>query len=197
MLRDKQKNRFLLDFQNFLKNLKLFKENKMSQPFIGEIVMFAGNFAPRGWSFCSGQTLSIAQNTALFSILGTTYGGNGQTTFALPDLRSRVPIHPGQGPGLSSYSLGQQGGSENVTLTVPQMPAHNHTLNANNGASNDTIPTNAFFSEGGLYTTNAANVQMNPATIGLTGGSQPHPNIQPYLAINFIIALQGIFPSRN
>jgi len=103
----------------------------MATPFIGMIVMFGGNFAPRSWAFCSGQILPIAQNTALFSILGTTYGGNGQTTFALPDLRSRVPIHPGQGPGLSPYSLGQQGGVETVTLTTNQMPAHNHSLVAN------------------------------------------------------------------
>lgn len=169
----------------------------MATPFIAQISMFGGNFAPRNWAFCSGQILSIAQNTALFSLLGTTYGGNGTTTFALPDLRGRVPIHPGQGPGLSNYSLGQQAGQENVTLITTQIPAHNHSLNANNGASNDTIPNGAFLSEGAIYTTNAANAPMNAASIGPTGGNQPHTNIQPYLCVNFIIAQFGIFPSRN
>lgn len=169
----------------------------MSNPFLGQILLVPYNFSPRFWAFCNGQLLSIAQNTALFALLGTTFGGNGQTTFALPDFRSRVPIHPGQGPGLSPYVLGQQGGSESVTLTLPQMPMHNHTLSANTSAANDTLPNNKFFSEGSIYTSNAANAVMNPATIGVSGGSQPHPNIQPYLCINFIIALQGIFPSRS
>lgn len=169
----------------------------MATPFIAEIVMFGGNFAPRSWAFCSGQIMSIAQNTALFSLLGTTYGGNGQTTFALPDLRGRVPMHPGSGPGLTPRSLGEQSGSETVTLQTTQIPAHNHLLNANNAAANDTIPNGAFFSEGSIYTTNAANAQLNPAAISNTGGSQPHNNIQPFLCVNFIIATQGIFPSRN
>lgn len=169
----------------------------MSEPFIGQIVMFAGNFNPRGWAFCNGQILSIAQNTALFSILGTTYGGNGQTTFALPDLRSRVPLHPGQGPGLSSYSLGQVGGTETVTLITSQIPAHNHGLIASDTTPSDTLPNGKILAEASIYSAGAANAPMNPASIGLTGGGQPHPNIQPYLCINFIIALQGIFPSRN
>lgn len=175
----------------------------MATPFIGEIVMFGGNFAPRSWAFCQGQLLSIAQNTALFSILGTTYGGNGQTTFALPDFRGRVPLHPGQGPGLSPYVLGQQGGQETVTLLITQMPAHNHTAvmttRGNNGAASDTSPAGNYWADGSYNS--ASNVSMNPAavqaTIGISGGSQPHNNIQPYLAINFLIATQGIFPSRN
>ena len=172
----------------------------MSEPFLGEIIMFGGNFAPRGWAFCSGQLLSIAQNTALFSILGTTYGGNGQTTFALPDLRGRVPIHPGSGPGLSPYSLGEQGGVENVTLLITQMPAHGHvaTSNASTAAANDTLPTGNFLASDNQYQT-ASNTQMNAnaVTIAPSGGSQPHANIQPFTCVNFIIALEGIFPSRN
>lgn len=169
----------------------------MATPFIGMIVMFGGNFAVRNWAFCNGQLISIAQNTALFSILGTTYGGNGQTTFGLPDLRGRVPIHPGQGPGLSNYSLGQMGGVENVTLIANQMPAHNHTLNAKDTAAGDTLPNNNVFSEGGIYVAGPPNAVMNPASIGNAGGNQPHTNIQPYNCVNFIIALFGIFPSRN
>lgn len=176
----------------------------MSEPFIAQIMMFGGNFAPRGWAFCNGQILSIAQNTALFSLLGTTYGGNGQTTFALPDLRSRVPIHPGQGPGLSPYSLGQSGGVENTTLTINQMPAHNHqatgAINANSGAANDSIPTGNFLAESAIYHS-GSNTQMAAnsvgVSVGINGGSQPFGLIQPYLCINFIIALEGIFPSRN
>lgn len=155
------------------------------------------NFSPRYWAFCNGQLLSIAQNSALFALLGTNFGGNGTTTFALPDFRSRVPIHPGTGPGLSPYVLGQQGGLENVTLLTTQIPAHTHTLRANTGGSNDTLPNNNSLSEGSIYTTNAPNANMNPTSILPTGGSLPHTNIQPYLAINFIIALQGIFPTRS
>jgi microcystin-dependent protein len=169
----------------------------MATPFIGQISMFGGNFAPRSWAFCNGQIQTIAQNTALFSILGTTYGGNGQTTFALPDLRGRVPIHPGQGPGLSNYSLGQQGGTETVTLITQQIPAHNHSLVGNNTAANDNLPNGNALADSAIYTNAAPNAQMNAASIGNTGGNQPHPNIQPYLCINFIIALSGIFPSRN
>ena len=169
----------------------------MATPFIADIIMFGGNFAPRGWAFCSGQIMSIAQNTALFSLLGTTYGGNGQTTFALPDLRGRVPMHPGQGPGLSPYSLGQQAGSENVTLLATQIPAHNHPLNASSGAASDTVPNGNVLSEGGIYTNAAVNAQMNPTAIGISGGNQPHSNMQPFTCVNFIIALEGIFPSRN
>ena len=171
---------------------------------MAQITLFAGNFAPRGWAFCQGQILSIAQNSALFALLGVTYGGNGQTTFALPDLRGRVPIQQGQGPGLSMRTLGESSGSENVTLTTLNMPAHTHTatatLRANSGAATDTLPNGNFLAEGNHYT-NSANTQMNEnavaVTVGVTGGSQPISIMQPYLVINFIIALEGLFPSRN
>lgn len=180
----------------------------MTEPFIGSIVMFAGNFAPRGWALCNGQLLSISQNTALFSILGTTYGGNGQTTFALPDLRGRVPLQAGQGPGLSSYNLGQQGGNETVTLTTPQMPTHNHSVLANNADANTNTATgNALANSNGSfsgdsvtvnsYTNASPNTPLSPLSIGTAGGSQPHENRPPYLGINFIIATEGIYPSRD
>jgi microcystin-dependent protein len=170
----------------------------MSEPFIGEIVMFAGNFAPRGWAFCSGQILSIAQNTALFSILGTTYGGNGQTTFALPNLQGRVPIHPGQGAGLSPYVLGQQGGTENVTLLTTQMPQHTHTVACSGDDAALGLPAGNYLAttSSNVYASTAG-AFMNNATINPVGGNQPHVNLQPYLCVNFLIALVGIFPSRN
>jgi microcystin-dependent protein len=177
----------------------------MSTPFIGEIIMFAGNFPPRGWAFCQGQLLSIAQNTALFSILGTTYGGDGQTTFALPDLRGRVPIHPGQGPGLPSHSLGEQGGEPTHTLITTEMPAHSHAAQASgvSAGGNSGSPGGGTWASStardNIYSNAAPNAPMatNNLTVGNTGGSQPHNNMQPYLGINFIIALEGIFPSRN
>jgi microcystin-dependent protein len=175
----------------------------MSEPFLGQIQTFGFGFAPRGWAQCNGQILPIAQNTALFSLLGTTYGGNGQTTFALPDLRSRWPNHQGQGPGLSSYDLGQVGGVENETLTIQNMPAHNHpaTVGANSEGSTSADPTNNFLGNtavGNIYAgAGGANMNANMVTIGISGGSQPFPVIQPYLTINFCIALEGIFPSRN
>ncbi len=179
----------------------------MAEPFIGQIIIFAGNFQIRGYAFCNGQILSIAQNTALFSILGTTYGGNGQTTFALPNLQSRVPVHFGQGPGLSPYSLGEQSGSETVTLTSQQMPIHNHLVNANEGNGSAQAPAGGFPSAGIVPSSSNAAVSnyrnstdgttLAATAIGNAGGNQPHNNIQPYLALNFLIALQGIFPSRN
>jgi microcystin-dependent protein len=172
----------------------------MSEPFLGEIRMFGFNFAPRGWAFCNGQILSIAQNTALFALLGTTYGGNGQTTFALPNLQSRVPIHFGQGPGLSPYSLGQLSGQENVTLLPTQMPAHSHSLACHTDDAATGIPNGNFpaASAQNIYASAATPGQfMNAGMVTVAGNSQPHTNIQPYLAINFCIALQGIFPSRN
>jgi microcystin-dependent protein len=169
----------------------------MSEPFIGEIRMFGGNFAPRGWAFCNGQLLSISQNTALFSLIGTFYGGDGQTTFALPDLRSRVPMHQGQGPGLTAYGVGEQAGTETVTLITSQMPAHNHVVNASNGPVNSTRPANAVPAKGGSYTTANPDTTMHPAAVGSAGGSQPHGNRQPSLCVSFIIAMEGIFPSRN
>jgi microcystin-dependent protein len=170
----------------------------VTQPFIGEIKMFAGNFAPRGYAFCNGQLLSIAQNTALFSILGTTYGGNGQTTFGLPNMQSRVPIHWGQGPGLSPYSLGELAGDESVTLLSTQMHAHSHVVNASNAATSKNPSGNVpgFTAAGSSYNP-TANVAMNPAMVANAGGSQPHTNIQPFLCVSFIIAMEGIFPSRN
>lgn len=174
----------------------------MAQPFLAEIRMFGGNFAPRGNAFCNGQILSIAQNTALFSLLGTAYGGNGQTTFALPDLRGRTPIGAGQGPGLSPVSLGETSGSESVTLIATEMPAHTHAPQGASTGGTTTDPSGAVWSAsiGGrspppLYTGAANLVTMDPA--GFAGGSQPHPNMQPYLAISFIIALEGVFPPRN
>jgi len=171
--------------------------------YIGEIRLFAGNFAPRSWAFCSGQLLAISTNTALFSILGTTYGGNGVNTFALPDLRSRVAIHQGQGPGLSNYVLGQQAGSETVTLTTAQIPAHNHTFTANGNTSNMSATTTGNYLNGKtesgetVVSTGSSLTTLNPASVGAAGGNQPHPNIPPYLCLNYIICVEGIFPSRN
>jgi microcystin-dependent protein len=188
-------------------------------PFIGEIMLVPYNFAPRGWAFCNGQILSIAQNTALFSLLGTTYGGNGQTTFALPDLRGRVPVSSGQGPGLSSYTLGQAGGTENVTLLTTQMPAHTHvmtlgtlaaTARARNASGNSASPVGTVpAAEAAGVTATYSNLSPDASmasgaialsgvpTAGVAGSSQPFPIIQPYLTLNFCIALEGIFPSRN
>ena len=181
----------------------------MSEPFIGMIVMFAGNFAPRNWAFCNGQLLSISQNTALFSILGTTYGGNGVTTFALPDLRSRLAMHWGNGQGLSNYNLGQVTGAETVTLTAAQIPAHIHTLtpacnkdeaNTDSQSPVGTFPATQNVNESGypMYAAAAqGNSKMLSTPTGSAGGNQPHPNLQPSLAVTFIICLQGLFPSRN
>jgi len=170
----------------------------MSEPFLGMIAIYPYNFAPRGWAFCQGQILPIAQNTALFSLLGTTFGGNGQTTFALPDLRGRCPNSSGQGPGLSGYDLGQQGGTENVTLTVGQMPAHNHPVApaASTNSPSASKPTNNYPASGSFYDT-ATNASMAAFQSGLAGSNQPVPIMVPYLTLNFCIALEGIFPSRN
>ena len=172
----------------------------MTDPFIGTVMAFGGNFAPSGWATCSGQILSISQNTALFSLLGTTYGGNGQTTFALPDLRGRIPIHMGQGPGLTNRDLGETGGTPGVTLIIPQIPAHNHpvAVNASNGVSLN--PANNFFAATPAftqYTDPVGNTTLHPSAISTTGGNQPHENMQPYLALTYVIALVGVFPSRN
>lgn len=184
----------------------------MASPFIGQIIIFGGNFAIRSYAMCNGQILPIAQNTALFSLLGTTYGGNGQTTFALPNLQSRVPVHFGQGAGLSPYDLGQMGGTEAVSLTINEMPAHNHTataetrLNGSSSAGNSGTPDNNVPANTGrtnIYQTGAANVALGtPAagttvSVGVAGASQPHNNLPPYLTLNFLIALEGIFPSRS
>jgi microcystin-dependent protein len=173
----------------------------MDQPFLAAIFLFAATFAPRGYAFCNGQLLSIAQNTALFSLIGTTYGGNGTTTFALPDFRGRVPIHAGQGPGLSNYVQGELSGSENTTLLVTNLPQHNHSLVATSEAGSTSDPTGAYLGNTGAldreYNTSGTLVNMNAGAVGLTGGNQPFNNVQPYLVVNFIIALEGIFPSRN
>lgn len=173
----------------------------MAEPFLGQINIFPYTFAPRGWAFCQGQLLSIAQNTALFSLLGTTFGGNGQTTFALPDMRSRLAIGPGQGPGLSSYDLGEQAGSESVTMTIETMAAHMHpvTFNVNNSEGGTTNPENAYLGKadpGPYAAAQNANGGAQPAT-GPTGGQQPFTIIEPYLALNFCIATEGVYPSRN
>ncbi len=173
----------------------------MSEPFLGEIRMFTGNFAPQGWAMCNGQILSIAQNTALFSLLGTTYGGDGNTTFALPNLQGRVPIHQGQGPGLSPYNLGQTGGIESVVLVSAQIPAHTHSVNAATTGGNQASPAGGFpaiESTGtSLNYAPASNTTMSGSMIAPNPGGQAHENRQPFLAVNFIIALQGIYPSRN
>ena len=169
----------------------------MATPFIGEIRMFGGNFAPVGYAFCNGQLMAISQNDALFSLIGTTYGGDGQNTFALPDLRGRLPIH--MGTGLSTYVIGQNAGVENVTLTTNLIPSHAHSAMGQSASGNQPSPSGNTWAASSLnqYTPSAANVTMNAASIGNSGGSQPHSNFMPYLCINFIIALEGIFPSRN
>ncbi|MEZ5042367.1 MAG: tail fiber protein [Saprospiraceae bacterium] len=186
------------------------------EPFIGMIVMFGGNFAPRGWAFCDGQLLAISQNTALFSILGTTYGGDGRTSFGLPDLRGRVAMHPGHGPGLTDRRLGEKAGIENVTLTISEIPSHNHILNAAATASLNVVredgdttepagaslanispdSVNAYSSATPDATAMAGTVTLSGTTANI-GGNMAHNNIQPYQCVNYIIALQGIFPSRN
>jgi microcystin-dependent protein len=169
----------------------------VSEPFLGEIRLFPYNFAPRGWAFCQGQILAIAQNTALFSLLGTTYGGNGQTTFALPDLRGRVAVSSGQGPGLSSYTLGEVIGTETVTLTQNQMPMHSHLVNVNGGGATTTRAPGAVLASGGSYAAAPDGNTLNPQSIAGSGGNQPFQVIQPLLTLNYCIALEGIFPSRN
>lgn len=182
----------------------------MATPYLGQISMFAGNFAPRSYAFCNGQLLAINQNQALFSLLGTTYGGDGRTTFALPNLQSRLPIHVGNGPGLSNYNLGQAAGSQMVTITSAEMPAHTHTLEATQTdatatAIGETVlpgkPTAgnnpAFYAAQGSGQAPLTFDALNAAACSATGGSQPHTNLMPSLCISFIIALQGIYPSRN
>jgi microcystin-dependent protein len=168
----------------------------MATPFLGEIRIFGGSFAPRGYAFCSGQILSIAQNDALYALLGTTYGGDGQVTFALPDLRGRVPIHQGQGPGLYAYIIGQSGGSESVTLTAGELPVHGHAAACSSNPGTTADPTNNYWAASAdlkPYTDQAPNASMLQAA----GGSQSHENMLPFLTVSFIIALEGIFPSRN
>lgn len=173
----------------------------MAEPFIGEIRMFAGNFAPRGWSFCDGELLAVSQNDALFSLLGTIYGGDGQSTFGLPDLRGRIPIHAGAGPGLSPKQLGGKAGAEDVTLTVNTLPAHTHTLQVTNNPASTQQPANGVYAraqvDAYIREQNPSAVNMSSQAITAVGGSQAHTNLQPFLCINFIIALFGIYPSRQ
>lgn len=174
----------------------------MSSPFLSEIRIFAFNFAPKGWAMCNGQLLPINQNQALFALLGTTYGGNGTTNFALPNLQGRAGIHMGQGSGLGSYTLGQNGGQEAHTLLLAEMPAHAHGISANSIAANSDSPANAYPAStaatgGNSYSNAADGTRMNAGVISNTGGSQAHNNLQPFLTLNYCIALQGIFPSQN
>jgi microcystin-dependent protein len=166
----------------------------MSSPYVGEIRIFAGNFAPAGWAFCQGQLLPISQNDTLFNLIGTTYGGDGQSTFALPNLQSRVPVHVGPG-----FALGQTGGQETVTLTTSQIPAHSHVPMARQETGEASSPSGAYWAAAPIntYSTAAPNATMSAAAIGSSGGSQPHDNMVPFLVINFILSLFGVFPSQT
>ncbi len=180
----------------------------MAEPFLAQIAIFPFNFAPTGWALCNGQLLAITQNTALFSLLGTNYGGDGRTTFGLPNLQGSVAIGAGQGPGLELYELGEAGGTTDVTLLSSEMPIHSHFANATTDRGNTTVATGNVPATGAagtpqrptvakFYSTNAPNTQLNPSALSVAGGSQPHNNMQPYLTLNFCIALQGIFPARS
>ena len=172
----------------------------MSEPFVGEIRMFAGNFAPRGWAFCDGQLLATSQNEALFSLLGTIYGGDGRTTFGLPDLRGRIPLHQRQGPGLSSRRLGSKGGGEKVTLTTNQLASHSHNFNANTAPATGGAPQGKVLAEPvqvRIYRQADQNTDLASTSIANAGGGQPHSNLMPTLGIHFIVALFGIYPSRH
>ena len=169
-------------------------------PFVAEIRIFPFNFAPKGWAFCDGQLLPLSQNTALFSLLGTTYGGNGKSNFALPDMQGNVPMHPGQGPGLSLHDLGETGGSDTVSLLESEIPSHSHAYFVSQSDATDQSPANQELAAGvgiGAYATPGALVQLAPNGIAPAGGDQPHNNLQPYLTLNFCIALQGVFPPRT
>src|SRR5262249_13690651 len=171
----------------------------MSSPYVGEIRIFAGNFAPQGWAFCDGSLIPIAENPTLFQLIGTTYGGDGQSTFALPDLRSRVPIHAGTDAG-RTFTLGETGGAETETRTTTQIPAHSHVPQANSGAGNQSSPANGVWaspSTGTIYSNVAPTLTMDPAAAGMAGGSQPHDNMMPFLVVNFILSLFGVFPSQT
>jgi microcystin-dependent protein len=170
------------------------KELKMANSFVGEIRMFGGNFAPQGWAFCDGQLIPISENDILFNLIGTTYGGDGQNTFALPNMQSRVPIHVGPG-----FALAQSGGAESVTLTTSQIPSHSHVPQAQTASGDLASPGNAVWASVATsqYSDQAPNTTMAPAAIGSSGGSQPHENMMPFLVVNFILSLFGVFPSQN
>lgn len=172
----------------------------MGQPYVGEIRIFAGNFAPAGWAFCEGQLVPISENDTLFNLIGTTYGGDGEETFALPDLRGRLPVHMGTGPGLSPYVIGQLGGTETVTLTTTQLPSHTHPLIGSSDNATKVDAKNHVLAQTPTYTPYIAappNVGLSPNSVSPTGGSQPHDNQMPYLCLNFIISLYGIYPSQS
>ncbi|HEX9375503.1 MAG TPA: tail fiber protein [Actinomycetota bacterium] len=172
----------------------------MSDPYTGEIRMFGGNFAPQGWALCNGQPMPISENEVLFTLIGTTYGGDGQVTFNLPNLQSRVPLHQGTGPGGSTYTLGEQAGVEQVTVTVQQTPSHTHPVIATTNIATATGPGGNVLAQSSvarMYIQDQTDTQMAATSIGPTGGSQPHENIQPYLTVNFIICLFGTFPQPN
>jgi microcystin-dependent protein len=173
----------------------------MADPFVAEIRIFPFNFAPKGWAFCDGQLLPLSQNTALFSLLGTTYGGDGKSNFALPDMQGNSPMHPGQGPGLSLHDLGEMGGTETVTLLESEIPAHSHSFNAANAPANSKTPSGNSIARGSANTylppANMPIVAMSDQEMAPAGGDQPHNNMMPYLTLNFCIALQGVFPPRT
>jgi microcystin-dependent protein len=172
----------------------------VGQPYIGEIRMFGGNFAPAGWVFCAGQLMPISENDALFTLIGTTYGGDGQETFGIPNLQGRTPVHAGQGPGLSqNYQIGESSGVEQVTLTTQQIPLHNHAFLASDNISSQTDPADHVLSQSSqatIYISDQPNVAM-ANKVQPAGGSQPHENMQPYLCINYILSLYGVFPTQN
>ncbi len=171
----------------------------MSDPFIGELRPFGFNFAPKGWAFCNGQLLPISQNTALFSLLGTQYGGNGTTNFALPNLQANVPIGQGQGPGLTNRVIGDTSGSNTITLTLNDIPQHNHPVNATTAESDTQIPTNNLLADANRnsYVPTPLDALMSDRTVGVVGSNFPHNNMQPYLVVNYCIAMSGIFPPRG
>jgi len=173
----------------------------MGEPYVGEIRMFAGNFAPAGWALCQGQSMPISENETLFNLIGTTYGGDGQETFNLPNLSGRVPVHMGKGPAVSqTYQIGESAGVETVTLTTQQIPLHTHPLIASTAVSNSNTPTNqvtAQSAQRAIYFESAATTNLAASAISPVGGNQPHENMQPYLCINFIISLFGVFPSQT
>lgn len=169
----------------------------MSDPFVAEIKIFAGNFAPRGWAFCNGQLLPVAQNTALFSLIGTTYGGDGRTTTGLPNLQGRAPMHPGRGPGLTSRRLGEQVGASTATLNESQLPAHDHTLRSFPSTTTATPSTAVGIASAPIYGAASNTTPMATETLGDTGGNGEHNNMQPFLGLNFVIALIGTYPSRS